>query len=247
MRYRVEQKYICDAKDLAVLQSRLKHLLKADNNVNAQNQYKVKSVYFDDYHHSGFFENEDGIDARNKYRIRTYNDSDAMIRLEIKEKVYAYIHKTACTLTKDQALHAICGRGLPLLPNIHTLPAYAQMYAKTKRDLLKPVVTVEYMREAYVLQQGNVRITLDKDITASPHTHLFFEKARGKTPLLPAGHFVLEVKYDEFLPTHIYNALNLHNMQQTAFSKYYLSRLALKQSFFRPIASRHVLKEGLTL
>ncbi len=243
MQYRVEQKYICNAKDLVVLQSRLKMLLKADQNVDAHNQYKVKSVYFDDYYDSGFYENEDGIGVRNKYRIRTYNDSDSVIRLEIKKKVNTYTNKISCTLSKKQALCAIRGCGLPLGTDMS--PAYSQMVAKTKRDLLKPVVTVEYLREAYVLPQGNIRITLDKEITASIHTKCFFEKARGKTPLLPSGHFVLEVKYDEFLPTHIYNALNLHELQQTAFSKYYLSRIALKQSFSHASPSQHLRKEEL--
>ncbi|MFI3170069.1 MAG: polyphosphate polymerase domain-containing protein [Faecalibacterium sp.] len=231
MQYRVEQKYICDAKQLAVLQSRLRHLLKADKNAGTENEYKVKSVYFDDHFHSGFWENEDGIGMRNKYRIRTYNDSDEVIRLEIKKKTYSYTNKASCSLTKEQAIAAILGHGLPLLEDMP--PAYAQMVAKTKCDLLKPVVTVEYLREAYVFPQGNVRITLDKEITASSHTQCFFDKARGRRLLLPTGHFVLEVKYDEFLPTHIYNALNLHYLQQSAFSKYYLSRLALKETFFR--------------
>lgn len=242
MQYRVEQKYICNAKDLAVLQSRLRHLLNQDKNADNSHQYKVKSVYFDDYFNSGFLENEDGIAVRNKYRIRTYNDSDEVIRLEIKKKAFSYTNKLSCLLTKPQAQAAIMGRGLPVIDEMP--PAYAQMVAKTKRDLLKSVVTVEYIREAYVFRQGNVRITLDKEITASAHTNRFFDIARGKRPLLPTGQFVLEVKYDEFLPTHIYNALNLQKMQQTAFSKYYLSRLALKDTFFN---THRLNKRSITL
>ncbi len=229
MYYRIEQKYICNAKDFVILQSRLQQLLQRDQNTTTQAPYKVKSVYFDDDHNTGFWENEDGIAKRRKYRIRTYDDSDALIRLEIKEKAYQYIHKTTCMLNKEQARCAIQGKGLPFLE--HMPPAYAQMYLKNRLDRLKPVVIVEYHRDAYVCEQGNVRITLDQDISASVHTNTFFEKSVAKRLLLPSGQFVLEVKYDEFLPTHIYNALNLHQMQQTACSKYYLSRLALKQTF----------------
>jgi hypothetical protein len=35
---------------------------------------------------------------------------------------------------------------------------------------------------------------------------------------------LMEVKFDEFLPDYIYRALMLDNLQQTAFSKYYLCR-----------------------
>ena len=47
------------------------------------------------------------------------------------------------------------------------------------------------------------------------------------TPILPAGQHVLEVKFDEFLPDYVAQALELGQLRQTAFSKYYLSRLAL--------------------
>ena len=33
-----------------------------------------------------------------------------------------------------------------------------------------------------------------------------------------------QVKYDEFFPDHIYRALQLGELEQTAFSKYYLCR-----------------------
>ena len=37
---------------------------------------------------------------------------------------------------------------------------------------------------------------------------------------------VLEVKYDEFIPDFLVQLLELRNMQQTAYSKYQLCRLA---------------------
>ena len=37
---------------------------------------------------------------------------------------------------------------------------------------------------------------------------------------------VLEVKYDEFIPDFLVQLLELGNMQQTAYSKYQLCRLA---------------------
>ena len=47
------------------------------------------------------------------------------------------------------------------------------------------------------------------------------------TPVLCAGQHVLEVKFDELLPDQVAQVLELGSLQQTAFSKYYLSRLAL--------------------
>ncbi len=233
MKYRVEKKYICNAKELAIIQSRLKILMKSDPNVNIAKEYTVKSVYFDDYQNSGFYDNQSGINARSKYRIRTYNNDLSTIKLEVKSKLNTYTNKISCPLSLIQAKQAILNHNLPNISDMS--PAYSKTYLKMKIDLLKPVVTVEYVREPYVYKEGNVRITLDKNITASSCTKDFFTNSNNRIPLLPSGSFVLEVKYDGFLPTHIYNALNLKNMDQTAFSKYYLSRLMLKNTFFKTI------------
>ena len=53
----------------------------------------------------------------------------------------------------------------------------------------------------------------------------------GYVPLLPSGMHVLEVKYDELLPDFIAQALELGTLQQCAFSKYYLGRMALSGCF----------------
>lgn len=51
---------------------------------------------------------------------------------------------------------------------------------------------------------------------------LFLEDQIPLRPIMPAGHHILEVKYDEYLPDYIYQAAQLDNLRQTAYSKYYL-------------------------
>ena len=41
---------------------------------------------------------------------------------------------------------------------------------------------------------------------------------------MPVGMQLMEVKCDEFIPDYIYRALQLDDLIQTAFSKYYLCR-----------------------
>ena len=38
------------------------------------------------------------------------------------------------------------------------------------------------------------------------------------------GQQLLEVKYDAYLPDYIYRSLQLENLRQEAFSKFYISR-----------------------
>lgn len=91
---------------------------------------------------------------------------------------------------------------------------------------------IEYERTAFVYPGGNVRVTFDRNIMASRACGDFFdERVSGMTPVLPEGLHVLEVKYDELLPDHIARQLEIGNLRQTAFSKYYLGRLAVRGQF----------------
>ena len=97
---------------------------------------------------------------------------------------------------------------------------------------MEPKAIIAYERTAYVHPTGNVRITFDRNIMASGYCDEFFEeRVSGMTPLLPAGMHVLEVKDDELLPDHIAQQLEISKLRQTAFSKYYLGRLALRGEF----------------
>ena len=90
--------------------------------------------------------------------------------------------------------------------------------------LLRPKVIVEYERVPYVDSLGNTRITLDQNIASSDVIDDFLKPWIRRRPIMPAGQHILEVKYDEFLPDYIYQNLQLTNLRQTAFSKYYLCR-----------------------
>ena len=72
-----------------------------------------------------------------------------------------------------------------------------------------------------------MRITFDRNITAGRDFGAFYAEHPAARPILPTGQHILEVKYDEFLPAPIAQVLELGNLQQTTFSKYYLGRKAL--------------------
>lgn len=97
---------------------------------------------------------------------------------------------------------------------------------------IRPKVIIYYERTTYVYGPRNVRITFDRNIMASKVCNALFEKhIPNLVPILPTGYHVLEVKYDEFLPDFIADQLELGTLCQTAFSKYYLGRLAVTGDF----------------
>ena len=228
MEFRVENKYLVTDADLAVLNARLKTVMKQDIHQTGD-CYTIRSLYFDDINDNCMKENEDGVDQRRKYRIRIYDPKGDFIRLEVKEKQRGVTKKYSCKLTKQESEMLMSGT-MPLTFDDRKPLNMLKMQMRCAKMMPKNIV--EYERTAFVHPVGNVRITFDRNISASRFCDEFFcDKPSGTTPILPAGLHVLEVKYDEFLPDFIANMLELGVLRQTAFSKYYLGRLAVNGEF----------------
>lgn len=228
MDYRVENKYLVSDADIAVLEARLKTVMDPDEH-QIGSCYEIRSVYFDDLLDNGMAENDAGLDCRRKYRIRIYDPSAQVIHLEIKEKTSGLTKKMSCSLSREECVRILDGsmdlsfdRRMPL----------NRLLLQMRCSKMEPKAIIAYERTAYVYPTGNVRITFDRNIMASGYCDEFFEeRISGMTPVLPAGMHVLEVKYDELLPDHIAQQLEVSKLRQTAFSKYYLGRLALRGEF----------------
>lgn len=225
-KYRHEYKFLIDEKDKAQLYYRLKNLIPFDANAAEEGSYYIRSAYFDDYRDSCFRQNEDGINERAKYRIRIYNASDARIMLERKSKKNGMTCKESAKLTRQQCESLLRGEVLPLGSG------EAEQYPEVLKQFLVLMMTkgmraktiVEYERIPFVYPSGNVRITFDRNITSSMQTDRFFEKDMLRYPVLAKGQQLIEVKFDEYLPTFIRDNLEIGRLQQTSFSKYYLGR-----------------------
>ena len=222
MEYRVEKKFLLSDCELQLLESRLKTIMKPDLNQSGK-AYTICSLYFDDIWDSCMAENESGVDNRSKLRIRTYDHKAQKLYLENKEKLNSYTKKTRDVISRDECIDIMHGVALPFGEKI----AVNTLSAAMKSRYMRPKTIIEYERSAFVYPIGNVRITFDRNISASKYCDDFLSpQVRCQTPVLPAGMHILEVKYDEFLPDTIAQLLENGKMTQTAISKYYLGRLA---------------------
>ena len=219
---RHEFKYICTETMLAAVQGRISGMMRPDDHTNEQGRYDIRSLYFDDIYGSCYLENENGTDPREKFRIRIYNGSAERISLELKQKERGKTRKLSCAITQEQCRSLM--RGEPLPNSTEYPPLLQKLLVQMRTRLLRPSVIVEYSRTPFVYQDGNVRITLDRNISASMAFDRFLEKEMPKRPIMEAGMHILEVKYDEFLPDPIHNALQMGNLQYTSFSKFYLCK-----------------------
>ena len=221
--FRHELKYYINYRDYALLRGVLKALMPLDPHAGPNGDYHIRSLYFDDAYETALVEKMAGYDVRNKYRIRIYDFSDEVIRFEKKMKRGQYIAKTSIRLSREECEALIAGDCDCLLGREE--PLAREIYLLMKNSMLRPRVTVDYYREAYVSPFENVRVTFDKSIRASLMLTDIFDPKAPVVSVLEPGTMVLEVKFNKYLPPFIRSALNNVNAaQRSAVSKYVLCR-----------------------
>lgn len=221
LQFRNEHKYFCSEKDLRVLESRIQDICMLDAHAQA-GAYHIRSLYFDTVNLQYFYENENGTDPREKWRIRMYNCDTGYIMLECKSKMKGMTRKRACPITREETRDIISGEWQPDLREMDSLKR--EFYIKYQTKGLQPSVIVEYTRVPYVYDIGNVRITFDKYLRYSKEFEAFFDKELVMSSVALEGRQILEVKFDELLPDYIKNSLQLGKLIKTACSKYYLCK-----------------------
>ena len=220
MKYRHEQKYLINYRDYKLVQLRLKDLLARDENVSSDGAYTVRSLYFDDYYNRAYHDKYMGVPNRVKYRIRIYNQSENTIRLERKVKNDQYILKQSALLTRDNVNNILQGNYDFLLQSSDDL--HKIFYHECVSNLMRPRVMVEYEREPYVVDAGNVRVTFDSNIRAGLEGFDIFNCEMPMVEALDPGLLVMEVKFTEFLPNIIRRVLPNDAADYAAVSKYIL-------------------------
>ena len=133
-----------------------------------------------------------------------------------------------CDITVRQ-YQALCSGNVEQLIYETKDPLLKRFCADILTRLFMPRLIVDYERIAYVEPIANIRIMLDKNISASWDTGQFLQGNYIRTPLQPKHQHVLEVKFDDILPGYIKNLTNSACMQQTMFSKYYFGRQAMEE------------------
>ena len=221
MRYRHEWKHEINAADMFALRQRLRAVAAPDTHAEG-GKYTVRSLYFDTPTDKALREKIDGVDRREKFRIRYYNGDASRLRLEKKSKLAGLGNKQTAPLTPAE-VRAILDGDLGWMAD-HPHGLVRELYAKMRTQCLRPKVIVDYTREPFVYAPGNVRVTLDYDIRAGLSCADFLDP---DCLTVPAGDApaILEVKWDAFLPDVIRDAVQLPGRRAGAFSKYAQCRI----------------------
>lgn len=223
MKFRHEYKHYINMADYIAIKQRLSYIAKSDCHAGPDGKYRIRSLYFETPDDKNLKEKLYGVNNREKFRIRYYDEDTSFIKLEKKTKVNGFGNKLSAPMTKEECEKLIAGDTEWMRSS--ECPLVLELYAKMKFQLLRPKTIVDYIREPFIYNPGNVRVTIDSGIeTGINSTDLFNQNL--PTVRSSAGNvIILEVKYDEFIPEVIKAAVQTRNRKSTAFSKYAACRV----------------------
>ena len=218
---RHEIKHYINYADLLQLRSSLSLVMDRDEHSVNNHGYQVRSLYFDHYADKALLEKLNGVDDREKFRLRLYNGNPDLINLEKKSKRNGLSYKEIAALPQETCEALLEGDYSALKQTDR--PLLMEFYAKLHFQQLRPRTIVEYEREAFKMTAGNVRVTLDHHIRSTGQPGQFTAKSYPSLPLPDVC--VLEVKYDNYLPEIVRAVTALASRQSSSFSKYAVTRL----------------------
>jgi hypothetical protein len=143
-----------------------------------------------------------------------------VIKLERKEKRENLIYKESCSIDAKTAEELVQGNfeGLASLD----APLAQYVYGLSKSDGLHAVVIVDYIRRAYLHPVGNVRITFDSKLMARKVEGNIWEA--GELFDVLQENTILEIKFNQVIPTFIKEILSSVSGVRMALSKYTMCR-----------------------
>ena len=220
--YRHELKHEISMADLISIRARLRAVAQSDSHAT-DGRYHIRSLYFDSPGDKALREKADGVNLREKFRIRYYNfDPSSALKLEKKSKINGLGTKLSAPLTPEQAQKIVNGDTDWMLRS--PCPLVQELYCKMRYQGIRPKTIVDYTREPYIYPPGNVRVTFDYDIRTGLRCTDFLS---SDCVTVPAGDpvILLEVKWDAFLPSILRDAVQEAGRRETAFSKYARCRI----------------------
>ena len=202
--------------DLLTLRQRLRTIMESDPHA-VDGKYLIRSLYFDNLDDKALREKIDGVNMREKFRIRMYNRDPSLIRLEKKSKRNGLGIKFSANLSVEETEKITKGSLDWMLTSDQ--PLLQELYCKIQYQGMRPKTIVDYTREPFVFRPGNVRVTLDYDIRTGMNCTDFLNT---EAITIPAGDapILMEVKWDAFLPSIIRDIVSLPDRRVSSFSKY---------------------------
>ncbi len=191
-----------------------------------QQEYTVRSIYYDNMNMEYYREKIDGIKMRKKIRIRGYNElgEKNIVFLEIKRKLENFIDKNRAQVryeNLEDLFYTDDVESYIIQKEENSIDDAKRFFYHIHRKSLKPVSLIVYDREAFFSKfDSNIRITFDKNLRYYPFPtfDVLYEESLLKR-VMPKD-FVLEIKFYNGYSEHFQRIINKFGLVRSAVSKY---------------------------
>lgn len=221
---RKEIKYLVPVEKINYLKSIFDNILERDK-YGKNGTYVVRTQYYDTLEEDDLFDNLSGIIEKKKIRLRTYFEDESTFKLEYKYKYNTDSTKYSLIITRDEAKQMENHKYDFLLNKKSELALF--FYYKLLQGCYRPKTIVEYNRLAYIYPVSRVRITFDTNVRATAYPYGLFDERLNTFPIVSPDIGVLEVKYNDFLPSSLKHILESIDTLPQANSKYLKARFLL--------------------
>lgn len=232
MELRYEYKYAVRIDKEQELRRMLSPFVAIDRHAigRENNEYTVRSIYFDTPDFKFYHDKVDGLSYRKKVRLRGYNQLNGAnpVFLETKNKFLSPLHKTRAKMSFENALESFEEDNYPLI-----LEGMSKNYSQANSFIyqllsknLRPVILIIYDRIPFteIIDTPNrLRITFDKKLRSSsfPKINELYEENETVDSL--KGYFILEVKFNLHYPVWMNSIITKLQLKRQSLSKYVIS------------------------
>ncbi len=229
--FRFEFKYILPEALRQDVESDLLYFMELDPYVARQpgHVYFVRSLYYDNKAMTCYYEKIDGMMHREKFRVRTYADSEeagAAAFLEVKGRHNALVFKHRVELA---AAGSYSGQASP----VHTHETTREVLGRLPEGVLKerflgdlhrkrlvPIMGIDYQRRPYISKfDPEFRVTFDGNLSCAPTARLFPRLYESRRRILP-GYTILEIKFQYHVPKWFHRLIQSFELRRVSISKY---------------------------
>ena len=222
---RFEFKYIINKNISKLIQKEVENFAESDSFSNNEDNYFVRSLYFDNDVFSNFREKIDGIKNRHKFRIRTYSKKQSKLTplyLEMKGRNNQRTFKNRTKIrSEDLDLFYYQKNLFNLKKKYSDNKLINQFIFDTYRKKIFPKVVIDYKRRALLSKNGlYFRLTFDSDIYACSNDKLFENDYNWKICI--PGNDILEVKFDLTIPPWFHRIIQNYQLKRISVSKFVL-------------------------
>lgn len=212
--------------------------------------YPVHSLYLDSDDLRLYWETINGNKNRYKLRLRYYSTNpDAPVFFEIKRRVNNCIMKQRGGVRQEFVESLLRGH-LPLQEHMVSknpshLVALQNFCNLAMQIRAKPKVHIFYMREAYVSDDDQSRVTMDRRVYGDAHLDYSVSTDMKDPKLSFQGFVILELKFTNRFPDWFRDLVRVFGVMQCGAAKYCDSIQAIGA---KKLGAPHpVLEEGVIL